>query len=308
MNLCMDGKIPEIKMGCMEKFKKNLLIFLPFIWLMIFIFIPILLLFKISLANPEYKIPPYSNLIVSFKNQTLLLSLTFEHYLSVIYDSFYFQALWNSLKIAFISASITLIIGYILAFSIKKISPSYQTFILFLILLPLWISFLIRIYSWVWILSPSGFLNKFLLWSNIISTPLLILHSQLAVYIGILYTYLPFTIISVYLSLDKISTKYIEAAQDLGAKKIKIFLNIIFPLSMPGILTGFFLVFIPVTGEVVIPLILGTDIPMIGKIILDEYLVNRHWPLASVITILFLTFLLLPFYILYKKQTKAFLK
>jgi putrescine transport system permease protein len=201
---------------------------------------------------------------------------------------------------------ITLVIGYAIAYSIAKAPTRWRGILLMLVILPFWTSFLIRVYAWIGILKTEGLLNLFLLSTGIIDQPLTIMNTNLAVYIGIVYSYLPFMILPIYANIEKLDVSLIEAASDLGCRPFKAFWSITIPLSMPGILAGCFLVFIPAVGEFVIPDLLGgTETLMIGKVLWLEFFANRDWPLASAVAVILLALLILPIMYYQKMQEKT---
>jgi putrescine transport system permease protein len=201
---------------------------------------------------------------------------------------------------------LTLLVAYPMAYGMARAPRAWQPTLMMLVILPFWTSFLIRIYAWIAILKPEGFLNLFLMKLGIISEPLQIMNTTTAVYIGIVYSYLPFMILPLYASLEKINPSLLEAAQDLGSRPWRSFWQITFPLSLPGVLAGCFLVFIPAVGEFVIPDLLGgSDTLMIGKTLWTEFFNNRDWPLASAVAVLLLFVLIIPIVLFQRQQEKA---
>lgn len=220
-------------------------------------------------------------------------------------DSIYFYSYLQSIRIALISTVFCILIGYPLAWAISRCSSSNRNILLLLILLPSWTSFLIRIYAWTTILRNNGLLNSFLMYLGLIDQPLAIMNTNLAVYIGIVYVYLPFVVLPIYNSLIKIDQMLIEAAADLGCKPFKTFFSVILPLTKSGVIAGAMLVFIPVVGEYVIPELLGgSDTNMIGKVLWDEFFRNRDWPIASAVASVMLLILIVPIYYFNKQQNK----
>ena len=274
--------------------RKKLLIMLPFLWLLLFFLLPFFIVLKISFSYAQIAIPPYTE-ILSYFDQEITLKLNIGNYLFLLEDIIYLDAYLNSLKMAFISTVICLLIGYPMAYGMTRFTKKQQIFLLMLILMPSWTSFLIRIYAWMGILQQDGLLNNLLLGLGVVDQPLKILNTDTAVYIGIIYAYLPFMILPIYANLTRLDDTLFEAAQDLGAGPFHTFLNVTLPLSSSGIIAGSMLVFIPVVGEVVIPQLLGaTDTLMIGNILWQEFFNNRDWPVASALAIAMLAILLIP--------------
>jgi putrescine transport system permease protein len=224
-----------------------------------------------------------------------LSKLDFENYAFIFGDPLYVNAYWSSLKIATVSTFLTLVVAYPIAYGMARAPKAWQPTLMMLVILPFWTSFLIRIYAWIGILKKEGLLNLFLMNLGIIDHPLNILNTTTAVYIGIVYSYLPFMILPLYASLEKISPTLLEAAEDLGSRPWKAFWQVTFPLSLPGVLAGCLLVFIPAVGEFVIPDLLGgSETLMIGKTLWNEFFNNRDWPLSSAVAVVLLLVLILP--------------
>ena len=276
----------------------------PYLWMLLFFAIPFAIALKISFTHSLIAMPPYTDL-VSWTGKDLTLSLNLNNYLFLLTDSLYYSAYLSSLKIACISTLLCLLIGYPMAYAIARMPPSTRNIALMLVILPSWTSFLIRIYAWIGILKNNGLLNNFLLWLGVIDQPLQILHTDLAIYIGIVYAYLPFMVLPLYTNLVKLDMRYLEAAYDLGARPWKVFLKITLPLSRAGIIAGSMLVLIPVVGEFVIPELLGgPDTLMIGKILWNEFFNNRDWPVASAVATIMLILLLVPILIFHHYESK----
>ncbi|MEK6734686.1 MAG: ABC transporter permease subunit [Pseudomonadota bacterium] len=288
-----------MSINTLERYKK-LIITIPFLWISVFIILAVILLSLISLSSLEFGVTPYK-LLFQFKDDGLEIKPDFGSYLMIFKDNFYLKAFINSLKLAFIATFFTLIIAYPMAYSISKANENLRIFFLILIITPFWTSLLIRVYGWISILKNNGLLNQFLLMSGIIDEPLHLLNTQFAIIIGIVYTYLPFMVLPIYSSLLKIKPNIIEAAADLGAKPFSIFWQIIFPLSLPGVIMGLFLAFIPSIGEFVVPDLLGgAKIITIGKLLWTEFFMNRDWPMASAITILIIFIVVIPIKLLHR--------
>ncbi|MEZ5441333.1 MAG: ABC transporter permease subunit [Lysobacterales bacterium] len=281
-----------------------LVIGVPFIWMLLFFAVPFAIALKISFSKALIAMPPYSP-VVSWEGAVLTLKLNFDNYLFLVRDSLYVNAYLSSLKIAVISTLGCLLIGYPMAYAIARMPPSTRNVALMLVILPSWTSFLIRIYAWIGILKNNGLINNFLIWLGVIDEPLQILHTPLAVYIGIVYAYLPFMILPLYANLVKLDLRLLEAAYDLGARPWQAFLRITLPLSRAGIVAGSMLVLIPVVGEFVIPEMLGgPSTLMIGKTLWGEFFANRDWPVASAVAIVMLSLLLIPIMIFHHFQAK----
>ncbi|MBP8098491.1 MAG: ABC transporter permease subunit, partial [Arenimonas sp.] len=266
--------------------------------------IPFAIALKISFSHSLIAMPPYSDL-VGWTGKDLTVTLNISNYLFLLTDSLYYSAYLSSLKIAIVSTFLCLLIGYPIAYAIAKMPVATRNIALMLVILPSWTSFLIRIYAWIGILKNNGLMNNFLMWIGVIDQPLQILHTDLAIYIGIVYAYLPFMILPLYTNLVKLDGRLLEAAYDLGARPWKVFLKITLPLSRSGIIAGSMLVMIPVVGEFVIPALLGgPDTLMIGKILWDEFFSNRDWPVASAVATVMLVLLLVPIMVFHHYESK----
>lgn len=276
----------------------------PYLWMLLFFAIPFAIVLKISLAKSAIAMPPYTDLI-EWVGDSLTVHLNFGNYLFLVKDSLYVSAYLSSLKIAFLSTFFCLLVGYPIAYGISRLSPSARNVALMLVILPSWTSFLIRIYAWIGILKNNGLLNNFLQWLGLIDEPLQILHTPVAVYIGIVYAYLPFMVLPLYTNLVKHDARLLEAASDLGAARWKAFLQITLPLSKAGIIAGSMLVLIPVVGEFVIPELLGgADTLMIGRVLWQEFFNNRDWPVASAVAIVMLVLLIVPIMVFHHYQSR----
>jgi putrescine transport system permease protein len=273
---------------------KCLLLAVPYGWLLLFFLLPFLIVFKISLAEAQIAIPPYTELL-TYAEQQLQLLLNIGNYQYLIDDDLYITSYIQSIRIALISTLLCLFIGFPIAWAIVHSTPSTRNVLLMLIILPSWTSFLIRVYAWIGILKNNGLLNNALLSIGIIDEPLRILHTDVAVYIGIVYTYLPFMVLPLYTALMRVDYSLIEAASDLGAKPMTTLFQILIPLTRAGIIAGSMLVFIPAVGEFVIPELLGgPDSILIGKVLWQEFFNNRDWPVASAVAIVMLLLLMIP--------------
>ena len=276
----------------------------PYIWLLVFFLVPFLIVFKISFAEMQVAIPPYTDL-VEWLDGKLTISLNLANYAYLIEDPLYVDAYLHSLEIAGISTLLCLLLGYPMAWAIANSSPSVRNILLLLVILPSWTSFLIRVYAWIGLLKNNGVINNILMWAGIIDQPLPMLHTDFAVYIGIVYAYLPFMILPLYTALLKLDYSLVEASLDLGAKPVRTFFSVILPLTKGGIIAGSMLVFIPAVGEFVIPELLGgPDSIMIGRVMWQEFFNNRDWPVASAVAIIMLLLLALPIMWFHKHQNQ----
>jgi putrescine transport system permease protein len=278
----------------------------PYLWMVVFFLIPFLIVLKISFSDVATAIPPYTptfDFATGFSD--FFSKLDFENYAFIFSDPLYTSAYWSSLKIAALSTCLTLLVAYPIAYGMARAPKEWQPSLMMLVILPFWTSFLIRVYAWIGILKKEGLLNLYLTNMGLISEPLNILNTTTAVYIGIVYSYLPFMILPLYASLEKINPSLLEAAEDLGSKPWRAFWQVTFPLSMPGVLAGCFLVFIPAVGEFVIPDLLGgSETLMIGKTLWSEFFSNRDWPLASAVAVLLLLVLVVPIVLFQRFQQK----
>ncbi|MFB4392797.1 MULTISPECIES: ABC transporter permease subunit [unclassified Pseudomonas] len=283
---------------------RHLVIGVPFIWLFLFFMLPFFIVLKISFAEADVAIPPYTD-IYSYVEGKVQLVLNLANYGLLTEDELYLSAYLGSLKVAFFSTLLCLLIGYPMAYAIANARKDIQTVLLLLIMMPTWTAILIRVYAWMGILSNNGLLNSFLLWLGLIDQPLQILNTNLAVYIGVVYSYLPFMILPLYANLVKHDQSLLEAASDLGSSTFNSFWKITVPLSKNGIIAGCMLVFIPVVGEFVIPELLGgPETLMIGKVLWQEFFNNRDWPVASALAVVMLAILIVPILLFNRSQAK----
>ncbi|NDL62882.1 putrescine ABC transporter permease PotH [Enterobacteriales bacterium SAP-6] len=284
---------------------RKAVIFLPYLWLLLLFMLPFLIVFKISLAEMARAIPPYTDL-VSWMDGKLDISLNLANFSQLLDDPLYIEAYLQSLQVAAISTFFCLLIGYPMAWAVAHSKSSTRNILLLLVILPSWTSFLIRVYAWMGILKNNGILNNVLLWLGVIDRPLVILHTNLAVYIGVVYAYLPFMILPIYTALTRLDYSLVEASLDLGARPLKTFFQVIVPLTKGGIIAGSMLVFIPAVGEYVIPELLGgPDSIMIGRILWQEFFNNRDWPVASAVAVIMLLLLIVPIMWFHKHQNKT---
>lgn len=299
----MSGLLVQTNNSIRENLWRYFFVAIPYIWLLLFFLAPFVIVFKISLADPIIAQPPFTPFFNGSSDGGFSIYTTFDNFRYLFQDSLYFVTYLNSVKLAFIATVFTLLIGYPIAYGIARSPQPTRNILLLLVVIPFWISFLLRVYSWMGILKTNGLINGFLLWLGLIDQPLELLYTDTAVYIGMVYSYLPFMILPLYANLVKLDVRLLEAASDLGAKKWQGFLDVTLPLSIPGIIAGCLLVFIPAIGEYVIPSLLGgADTLMIGRVLFDEFFLNRDWPVASAVAIVLLLLLVLPIVYFQKKQ------
>jgi putrescine transport system permease protein len=283
---------------------RKLVIGIPFLWLFLFFMLPFFLVMKISFSEAAVSIPPYSE-IYTFVDQKLQVLLNLGNYSLLGADDLYISAYLGSLKIALLSTLMCLLIGFPMAYGISKTRKEMQNVLLLLIMMPTWTAILIRVYAWMGILSNNGLLNAFLMWSGLTSSPIEILNTNTAVYIGVVYAYLPFMVLPLYANLVKHDQSLLEAASDLGSSNFNSFWKITVPLAKNGIIAGSMLVFIPVVGEFVIPELLGgPETLMIGRVLWQEFFNNRDWPVASALAVVMLAILIIPILLFNRSQAK----
>ncbi|WP_240231052.1 ABC transporter permease subunit [Devosia lacusdianchii] len=279
---------------------KALVIAAPAIWLTVFFLIPLAVVFGISLTVKQFGRPPYTPLLTN-EDGTVQLTLHLNNYLRLFTDSLYVAAYLNSIKIALISTIIALLIGYPMAYAIARAPDQWRNILLMLVILPFWTSFLLRVYALSGFMRGNGVINNFLGLFGI--EPLVMMQTDFAVYVGIVYTYLPFMILPLYTNLVKLDGALLEASADLGARPTRTFLTITLPLSMPGIIAGSMLVFIPAIGEFVIPSLLGgPGTLMIGRVLWDEFFANTNWPRAAAVAVAMLIVVVVPIMLLQRAQ------
>jgi putrescine transport system permease protein len=287
---------------------QRLVIAIPYLWLMVFFLVPFLIVLKISFAEfAPLGRPPYEPVFRWLEEGALQIKLLVSSYSYLFHEPLYVSAWVYSIKVAFFSTLMCLCLGYPMAYAIARAEPTNRNLFLMLIILPFWTSFLLRVYAWIGLLKSDGVINHVLMALGLINEnePLAMMNTSFAVYIGIVYSYLPFMILPLYSNLEKHDLTLLEAAQDLGAGPIRSFLRITLPLSMPGIVAGSLLVFIPAVGEYVIPSLLGSnDELMIARLLSDEFFLNRDWPKASAVAIAMLLLLVVPIMIFQHFQNK----
>jgi len=268
---------------------------LPYLWLVLFFLAPFLIILKISLADPVVAQPPFSPLIEWGTQGFEGIGATLSNYAFLFQDGYYGIIYLSSLKMAAIGTLLCLLLGYPMAYFIARQPPRRRQLLLLAVILPSWISFLLRVYAWIGLLNNRGLINEFLIGIGVIDRPLAMLYNDFAVYLGIVYSYLPFMILPLYANLERLDLDLLDAAADLGARRWRAFVDVTLPLSVPGIIGGCLLVFIPAVGEFTIPALLGgADTLMIGRVLWDEFFINRDWPVASAVSVVLLLLLIAP--------------
>ena len=263
-------------------------------WMVLLFLLPFLIVLKLSFSEMRLAIPPYAPFL-EWVHGLPHPALHINNYTFLFTDPLYISAYLYSLKVAAVSTLFCLLLGYPMAYVIARAAGTWRSVLLMLVVLPFWTSFLLRVYAWIGLLKHNGVINNILMSVGLIHQPLTMLQTDFAVYVGIVYSYLPFMILPLYANLEKHDVALLEAAADLGARPFTTFLRVTLPLSVPGIIAGSLLVFIPAVGEYVVPSLLGrTDQLMIGRVLSDEFFENRDWPLASAVAILMLLLLVVP--------------
>lgn len=266
---------------------RHVTIAVPYLWLAIFFLAPFAIIFRISLADPQFAQPPYTN-DVSADNFAFLLT-----------DSLYVVTYYRSVILAATATILCLLLGFPMAYGIARSQPATRNLLLMLVVLPFWISFLLRVYAWMGLFNNYGTINSVLLWLGVIDQPIQFMYTDFAVFVGLVYTYIPFMILPLYASLERMNMDLVEVALDLGASRTRAFWDVTWPLARPGVIAGCLLVFIPAIGEYVIPVLLGgPESLLIGRVLFDEFFVNRDWPLASAVAVVLLLLLILPIVLL----------
>ncbi len=272
---------------------RKVAIAVPYLWLLVFFLAPFAIILKISLADPIIAQPPFSE-TVSLDSFTFLLT-----------DKLYAYTYLRSVLMAAASTLLCLALGFPMAYAIARANAATRSLLLLLIVLPFWISFLLRVYAWMGLLNNYGVINNLLMWLGVTDQPIQLMYTDFAIFIGMTYSYLPFMILPLYASLERMDLDLVEAAQDLGASRAGAFWDVTWPLARPGVIAGCLLVFIPAMGEYVIPYLLGgSESLMIGRVLFDEFFVNRDWPLASAVAIVLLLLLIVPIMMLQRFQAR----
>jgi len=277
---------------------------IPYLWLILFFLIPFAIVLRMALSDADTSVPPYAPHFQGLADlRAFIAGLDLENFRLIASDDLYWQSYLTSLRIAALTTLAALVIGYPMAYAMAAAPARWQGVLIVLVILPFWTSFLIRVYAWIGILRPDGLLDSALLWLGLTSEPLRLLNTEAAVLIGMVYSYLPFMVLPLFASLQKLDRTWLEAAADLGATPARAFVSVTLPLSLPGILAGCVLVFIPSIGEFVIPDLLGgPDTTMIGKALSTEFFSNRDWPLASAVAVVLLVVLVLPLMLLQRAR------
>jgi putrescine transport system permease protein len=288
----------------------RLVVLIPYLWLIAFFLVPFIIVAKISLSQTAMALPPYTPVLDLAGGWTGLKDfaarLTVDAYALIGSDELYLNSYLKSLEVAGVSTALLLLIGYPFAYGIARAPGGLQPLLVMLVVLPFWTSFLIRVYAWINILQRDGLLNDVLMALHVVDAPIAWLSSDTAIYIGIVYSYLPFMVLPLYATLEKIDASLLEAAADLGCPRWKAFWRVTLPLSWPGVAAGALLCFIPITGEFVIPDLLGgSNSLMIGQTLWTEFFSNRDWPVASAIAVTLLALLLIPILIYERLQKRA---
>jgi len=277
----------------------------PYAWLLLFFLAPFFIILKISLADPIVAMPPFTSLLDWAASGWARIHVTMDNYLFLFEDRYYITIYLNSVKMSAISTVLCLLLGYPMAYFIARQQARRRNLLLLAVILPFWISFLLRVYAWIGLLNTHGVINKVLMAVGLIDHPLSLIYNNFAVYIGIVYSYLPFMILPLYANLEKMDLDLQDAAADLGAHRWQVFIDVTLPLSLPGIVAGSLLVFIPAIGEFIIPALLGSsNTLMIGRALWDEFFINRDWPVASAVSIVLLLILVVPMMWFQKVQSE----
>ncbi len=285
----------SVRLNLNGSFGRGAVIAIPTLWLVLFLLVPTLIVLVISFATTRIGIPPFTPLLSWADDGALQIKLFVSNYAFWAKDNIYLEAYFDSVKLALLSTLLCLALGYPMAYAIARAPSGLRTILLMMVVMPFWTSFLIRIYAWIGILKDTGFINQILLGLGVIHEPISMLYTPFSVYLGMVYGYLPFMILPLYSNLEKLDGTLLEAAADLGARPWRSFVSVTWPLSLPGVIAGSLLVFIPACGEYVIPALLGgPDTYMIGTQIANDFFENRDWPQASAVAISLLIFLLAP--------------
>lgn len=271
----------------------------PYLWLFAFFLLPFIIILKISLADPVIAQPPFTPTL----DDAGRLSITLDNFSFLLTDKLYAITYLKSVLMAAIATLLCLALGFPMAYGIARAREEVRSLLLLLVVLPFWISFLLRVYAWMGLLNNYGVINNFLLWLGVVEQPIQLLYTDFAIFVGLTYSYLPFMILPLYATLERLDESLVEAAQDLGASSTTAFWDVTWPLARAGVIAGCLLVFIPAIGEYVIPYLLGgADSLLIGRVLFDEFFVNRDWPLASAVAIVLLLLLVVPIVLLQRSQ------
>ncbi|HEX7061890.1 MAG TPA: ABC transporter permease subunit [Woeseiaceae bacterium] len=282
-------------------FWQRVAIALPYLWLLVFFLAPVAIILKISFADPIIAQPPFT----PFFDDQGRPDPTIANYTFLLTDKLYVITYLKSVLMAAGATVLCLLLGFPMAYGIARAQARTRNVLLLLIVLPFWISFLLRVYAWIGLMNNYGVINNLLMWAGLINQPMQMLYTDFAIYIGLVYSYLPFMILPLYATLERMDLDLVDAAQDLGASPSQAFRDITWPLARPGVIAGSLLVFIPAMGEYVIPYLLGGPASlMIGRVLFDEFFVNHDWPLASAVAIVLLFLLVVPIALLQRSRTQ----
>ena len=285
---------------------RRLVAAVPTAWLLLLFLIPFVIVLKIAFSEARIASPPYAPLIEWAADSTMTLHVNLRNFAFLFSEGLYVSTFFYSLQVAAVSTLLCLLVGYPMALGIARSPPARRNVLLMLVILPFWTSFLLRVYAWIGLLKSNGVINNVLLATGVIDEPITMLQTDFAVYVGIVYSYLPFMILPLYTNLEKHDPALLEAAADLGARPWRAFVRVTLPMSQAGIVAGSLLVFIPAVGEYVIPSLLGrTDQLMIGRVLSDEFFANRDWPVASAVAIVMLVLLVVPIRIYQRYQDRS---
>lgn len=285
--------------GPRDRAWQSVAIAIPYAWLLVFFLAPFAIILKISLADPVIAQPPFT----PFFDEHGGIDVTAANYAFLLTDKLYVVTYLKSVLMAAGATVLCLLLGFPMAYGIARAESRTRNILLLLIILPFWISFLLRVYAWMGLMNNYGVINNLLIWAGAIEQPIQMLYTDFAIYVGLVYSYLPFMILPLYATLERMDVDLIDAAQDLGASPAQAFRDVTWPLARPGVIAGSLLVFIPAMGEYVIPYLLGGPASlMIGRVLFDEFFVNHDWPLASSVAIVLLVLLVVPIAILQRSR------
>ncbi len=273
----------------------------PYLWLLLFFLLPFAIILKISFADPVIALPPFTPLM----DESGGIDATLENYSFVLTDKLYIVTYLRSVLMAAVATLICLLLGFPMAYAIARAEERTRNILLLLIILPFWISFLLRVYAWMGLMNNYGVINNVLMWLGAIEQPIQMMYTDFAIYVGLVYSYLPFMILPLYATLERMDPDLVEAAQDLGASPFRAFRDITWPLARPGVIAGSLLVFIPAMGEYVVPYLLGgPGSLMIGRVLFDTFFVDHDWPLSSSVAIILLVLVVVPIVLLQRNRKK----
>lgn len=274
---------------------------LPYAWLLLFFLLPFGIILKISFADPVIALPPFTPMI----GEDGSIDATVDNYVFLLTDKLYIITYLKSVLMAAVAMVLCLLLGFPMAYGIARAESRTRHILLLLVILPFWISFLLRVYAWIGLMNNYGVINNLLMWAGLIEQPIQMLYTDFAIYVGLVYSYLPFMILPLYATLERLDADLVDAAQDLGASPAQAFRDVTWPLARPGVIAGCLLVFIPAMGEYVIPYLLGgPGSLMIGRVLFDEFFFNHDWPLASAVAIVLLVLLVVPIALLQRSRAR----